>query len=218
MAGLLENLSRITDAQIPDQARRIAIRDFAERLDWTPSYELNAPLESAGVFNHVVVEHGLSNSAVITFLRGSARASDLSPHQLRSLLSISYNNMIDWHYFVSQYDARRIYNLINPGSPGASDEHYLTSTPEFEQLLSSSRFTLEGSGRRIKPQERSCDDALIAVVGRWKGLLAAEAAATAQQISTLFNAIIFVRGCEDRNLTESIQQKSNILLSKSLGI
>lgn len=215
MAGLLENLSRITDAQVPDEARRYAIRDFAERLDWTPSYELNAPIESAGVFNHVVVEHGLSNSAVISFLRGSFRASDLTPSQLRALLSISYNNMIEWHFFVSQYDARRVYNLISPGSPTAADEIYLTSTPDFEQLLSSSRFTSESIARRIKPQERSCDDALIAVVSRWKRLLAAEIeGVSAKHISTLFNAIIFIRGCEDRNLRESLQRNTGLLLKK----
>lgn len=213
MAGLLENLSRITDAQIPDDARRFAIRDFAERLNWTPSYELNAPIESAGVFNHVIVEHGLANSAVISFLRGSARASDLSPNQLRSLLAISYNNMIEWHYFVSQHDARRVYNLIDPSSSGASDEILLTNAPDLERFLSSSRFALESGSRRIKPQERACDDALIDVVSRWKRLLATEVeGVTTKQISTLFNAIIFIRGCEDRNLRESLQRGSAPLL------
>jgi hypothetical protein len=213
MAGLLENLSRITDDQIPDEGRKFAIRDFTERLDWTPSYELNAPIESAGVFNHVVVEHGLSNSAVISFLRGNSRAADLTPHQLRSLLSISYNNMIEWHYFVSQHDARRVFNLIDPASPSAPDEVHLTSSPGFEAFLSSSHLTLAGGNRRVKPQERACDDALINVISRWKRLLAAELpAASVKNLSSLFNALMFIRGCEDRNLRDSLQRSSNLFL------
>jgi N-6 DNA Methylase/TaqI-like C-terminal specificity domain len=213
MAGLLENLSRITDSHVSDETRRYAIRDFTDRLHWTPSYELTAPIESAGAYNHVVVEHGLSNSAVISFLRGNSRASDLTPHQLRSLLSISYNNMIEWHYFVSQHDARRIFNLVDPTSPNATDETHLTSAMGIEAFLSSSSFTLANAARRVKPQERPCDDALIAVVSRWKRMLAAEVTGVSiKSLSTLFNAIMFIRGCEDRNLRESLQRGNGLLL------
>jgi hypothetical protein len=186
------------------------MRDFAEQLSWTPSYELHASFGVSGAADHVVVEHGLSNSAVITFLRGSMRAAELDQAQLRSLLAISYNNLVEWHLFVSQSDIRRVNNLADPSIDSAADIWSAVSPSLFAQDLASDRFRPFAELRR---NMRACDDALIAVISRWKRLLKADyPAANNKALSTLFNALIFVRGCEDRRL--DVDTSSSRLLPK----
>jgi hypothetical protein len=107
------DLIRIVDSNTPVDRRRIAMRSFAERFDWTPSYEVEGSLGVEGVQSHIVVEHGLEYSAAITFLKKPIRAADISGASLRSLLAISYNNLIDWHFFISDSDIRRVNNLAN---------------------------------------------------------------------------------------------------------
>lgn len=49
---------------------------------------------------------------------------------------------------------------------------------------------------------RPCDEAIIRIITRWKSLLKADISSlTNRSISALFNAIIFVRGCEDSKLS-----------------
>lgn len=201
MPSLFDDLVQITEPDTAQDVRRLAMRDFAEQLKWTPSYELQASLGVDAVADHVVVEHGLSNSAVITFLRGSYRASELDQTQLRSLLSISYNNLVEWHLFVSQGDVRRIHNLVDPSSSPSADAWFPLSPNTFSEQVSFDSLTpfnrLEINRRNL----RACDDALISVISRWKRLLKADYPnITNEGLSTLFNAIIFVRGCEDRRL------------------
>jgi hypothetical protein len=82
------------------------MRSFAEEFRWAPSYEVRGTFGVDSVGGHLVVEHGLDNSATISFLKARHRAEDLNAGQLRALLAISYNNLIEWHMFVSEYDVR----------------------------------------------------------------------------------------------------------------
>ncbi|WP_414473574.1 Eco57I restriction-modification methylase domain-containing protein [Microvirga sp. M2] len=119
---------------------------------------------------------------------------------MRSLLAISYNNLVEWHIFVSQTDIRQVNNLAEPSNEPNADRVYPLSPSEFTQRLSAaevSRLEAENFKRTL----RACDEALIQVLTRWKRLLRADyPAADNTSISALFNALIFVRGCEDRNL------------------
>lgn len=213
MTSVYEDLVLITEVETPPEARRVAMRSFAEQLHWTPSYEFTATLGVAGAADHVVVEHGLANSAVISFLRAPLLASDLDRAQLRSLLSISYNNLVEWHIFVSQRDVRRINNLAEPALDPLGDRISLLSPSDFTQQLSAE--AVEGLPRfeAVRRTLRSCDDALIQVIGRWKRLLKADyPQADNPSLSTLFNGLIFVRGCEDRRL-ELVARGDRSLLS-----
>lgn len=180
------------------------MRTFAEDLDWVPSYEPGDWIGPEVVSGHLVVEHGLNNAAAISFLKGPTRAGDVRPDHLRSILSVSYNNLIEWHLVVSSFDARWLNNLTdvrdygqrNPVIPLDSETLYSrVSYSALAQTVSESEFT-----RTI----RSCDEALIRVISRWKSLLKSEFPnLTNRNISTFFNALIFVRGCEDSRISDT---------------
>src|SRR2546429_2638870 len=97
MSSAYEELLRIVDAGTAPDLKVVAMRGFAEELQWTPSYEFQASFGIDAAGDHLVVEHGLDNSAIISFLKSPYRTSDLSPFHLRSLLGISYNNLVEWH-------------------------------------------------------------------------------------------------------------------------
>src|SRR3954453_4078143 len=111
MATAYSDLLRIVDADTSRDNKLVAMRGFAEELKWTPSYEFEASFGVDAAGDHLVVEHGLSNSAIISFLKAPYRASDLDNAQMRTLLAISYNNLVEWHIFVSQTDIRQVNNL-----------------------------------------------------------------------------------------------------------
>jgi hypothetical protein len=213
MASAYEELLRIVDVATPPDLKVVAMRGFAEELQWTPSYEFQASFGVDAAKDHLVVEHGLDNSAIISFLRAPYRATDLTPSQLRSLLSISYNNLIEWHIFVSQTDIRQINNRAELSIEPSADKVFQLSPSEFSNRLSAIEIDrLQGleDFRRSLP---SCDEALLRVLSRWKRLLKADyPAAENINLSALFNAFIFVRGCEDRNL-ERPHRAARILIS-----
>ncbi|MEC9067784.1 MAG: N-6 DNA methylase [Pseudomonadota bacterium] len=212
MLSLGDSLSRITSEETPPDVRLVAMREFAAALSWTPNYELHAPVERASVYDHLVVHHGLANSAVISFVRGHARASDLSASNLRNLLQISYNNMIDWHFFVSQSDAVVLNNLEFEGRQRSFDEVIFTGAPDYLDFLSSEGFVRKAAERRRRYRTEACDDALLSIVDKWKRLIRDDfPEITNRSISTLFNALFLLRGCEDRHLSLGLNANRRIL-------
>ncbi len=201
MTSAYENLTRIVGNTTTPEQRVIAMRGFAEQLQWTPSYEVQGTFGLDMVSGHLVVEHGLENSATISFLKAPFRASELNKAQLRALLGISYNNLVEWHLFVSQDDVRCVNNLAELGQSHNSDRIDSLTRIDLEKYLSgsdlSSLFSTDGFRRSVK----ACDDALLQVIWRWKLMLKADYnTINNYNLSTLFNAIIFIRGCEDRDL------------------
>jgi len=186
---------QIVNPDAVHQHRIGAMRDFARELDWTPSYEFETRAPRLVVQDHLVVEHGLENSAVISFVPFPQRTNEFDRDQLKSLLAISYNNLIEWHVFVSSSDVRCINNL---------------NFPETDRTLSFDRSTLSEilSGTFAEqnlfrsPSRRlynSCDDTFIQTISKWKRLLKADFGARVgnANLSALFNALIFARACED---------------------
>lgn len=209
----LETLRQIVDPLSTREQRQFAIRGFAETLEWRPSYEVSGFYGDDDVSDHLIVEHGLENAAAFSFVRSPKRAADLAPSSLRSLLTISYNNLIDWHLFVSESDVRIFNNRAYPESEIVQQ----ISAGSIESLLSG-----EGVERlkRAQVQRRSmmaCDDALIGTLSRWKRMLTADLGegVNVDDISALFNAIILVRGCEDQ--ARQNHRRSDRLLLSSLG-
>lgn len=201
MASAYEDLMRIVDAGTTPEQRVVAMRGFAEQLHWTPSYEVQGSFGVDVISSHLVVEHGLDNSATISFLRAPYRAGELDAAQLRALLAVSYNNLVEWHLFVSQSDVRRINNLADPSRGSDADRIDLLTRSDFERHLSATDLDRLFSTDGFRRSRRACDEALLQVVSRWKRMLKADYAEVENQnLSALFNALIFVRGCEDRDL------------------
>lgn len=186
MATVYEDLLQITDPNSARPARLFAMRAFAEKLRWTPHYELTAPVRGTPASEHLLVEHGLSNSAVITFLEGDNLTSSLSDGQIQNLLAISYNNLVEWHIFVSNSDAVWINNLSDWRSGSGAKLIQRFSPSNLEEIFAPEKIPSHRLGKRtIRP----CDDAIIAMVSRWKRLLKADYPASDNHaISTLFNA------------------------------
>ena len=115
------NLLRIADAQTAPDQKAMAMRSFAQELSWVPSYEVQGTFGLNSVAGHLIVEHGLENAAAISFLKSPFRSAQLSADQLKSLLAVSYNNLIEWHLFVSETDARWVNNLVDRASSPAAD-------------------------------------------------------------------------------------------------
>src|SRR5690606_21365901 len=181
-----------TEAPTTDDKSALAQR-FATELGWTPSYSLIPSNEKKFVNAHLVVEHGLENTAIITFLKSSY--SDLSDTDRKELLNISYNNMVDWHIQVEQNKILYVYNRFNPldnivtETNFVRDQYDVLRSEAFEKII----------GQRPSPNIPPLDDALINTISYWKRNISSELNndISNDSLSIFFNSIIFIRALED---------------------
>jgi hypothetical protein len=194
MSLAYDYLSRIVHSTTPPDQRRHAIRGFAEELGWTPSYELPYRLASDTAVDHLVVEHGLESAAILSFLQAPYEPVNLDTDKLRRLLTLSYNNLVDWHLFVSSSQVGYVNNRTYP--------HWIRTKPIARtnvDCLTNQYFFSITSNEDLKQNIEGCDDSLIAIISKWKRLLMAEYRQKINNfhLSALLNAIMFVRACED---------------------
>lgn len=177
---------------VPD---RLQIRQFSHLLGWHPSDYINVPQTATIANGHLVVEHGLENSAVLSFLRNDRRYSDCTFDEQRALLSISYNNLVDWHLAITRDELVFLYNRTDP----ATVVHRAPVSRVSVDALRSAYFD-QIVGRKPNPNLPALDTALIQTLSYWKRELSAssEYLATNESISTLFNFLIFLRAAEDQ--------------------
>jgi type I restriction-modification system DNA methylase subunit len=193
MSDALEAVIRLTQPSLPSTERRIALLSFAQVNGWRPSYEINDYPGTEGFANgHLVVEHGLDNSAVLTFLKSGTPFSQLVLADQKRLLTISYNNLVDWHFFPDRTGLTCVYNRSDPVRPTFIS---IQENPDSWRAEAFDRVV----GRRPSPNLKSLDDALIETLSLWKRLLAAEMGnkASNEEISALFNSLLLVRALED---------------------
>lgn len=204
MQSAYNNLARIADAATTPDQRVMAMRSFAQELDWVPSYEVKGTFGVSSIAGHLIVEHGLENAAAISFLKAPFRSAELGSEQLKALLSVSYNNLVEWHLFISGSDARWINNLADRTNAPDADRIVVLDSSDLSKAVASTKLDELDRTRPLRRSIRSCDDALLEVISRWKRLLKADYPQIENRnISALFNALIFVRGCEDRNLDQT---------------
>lgn len=187
----------ITSHELPQGEMHRALRDFSRELGWRPSYYIvEAPFVDETAKAHLVVEHGLEPSAVITFLGTARPFSAIQLSEQNRLLEISYNNLADWHLCVEPTQVSFCYNRTRPftliGTERISRSNMDTLRNEsFDQVV----------GRRPNPNLPNLDEALMRTVSKWKRSLAADMRdrPSNEHYSALFNAIIFARAVEDHN-------------------
>ena len=165
---------------------------FARELGWQPSDRLIASNVDDLANAHLMVEHGLENSAVISFLR-DRRFSDLDIDDRKRLLMLSYNNLVDWHIHVQPDEVTFVYNRRHPFEPTT----YRISRSDLDSLRSDAFEKV--SGRKPNPNMKALDDALIDSISFWRRNIAAELdhEVRNREFSTLFNTLILVRAAED---------------------
>lgn len=205
MQNQYNNIIQLTSSEkIPFERRQDMLKDFAYEFQWHPSDFLELPLVSDLSTSHIIVEHGLENTAVISFLTNRRSYSDLNSFEKRRLLSISYNNLIDWHIHVERDAVTYVFNRIKNLSPvdrsAVSRDNMDTLRSEnFDRLI----------GKKPNPNVPALDDALIKTISYWKRELSAllVGGISNESISSLFNAVIFVRAIEDHKRTDMTDDK-----------
>lgn len=210
-----EVVARLTQSSLPVSLRGPALRQFALVHGWRPSDRLDEyPFADSLSNGHLVVEHGLDNTAVITFLSAGAGFARLDRQEQLKILGISYNNLVDWHLFPDRDGITIVFNRADPffvDRTSLLDNANCWRADAFDKLI----------GKRPNPNLKSLDEALIDTISRWKRVIAAEVggSVTYEHISALFNAVLFVRALEDhrrwRAPTADQQLVSNWLATES---
>lgn len=194
MADRTGNLIRdLTDQPLQGADSLTALRRFANEYGWRPSDQIDRyPGTEQFCNGHLVIEHGLDLSAVISFLRAETPYVNLSALERRSLLELSYNNLVDWHLLPELSGMRVVYNRTDP----PQDQFFPATVSEdvwradaFDRL----------TGKRPNPNFKALDDALIDTVSFWKRAIRGDLGERVglTQISAIINSVIMVRALED---------------------
>jgi methylase of polypeptide subunit release factors len=193
MSQSYEIVNRLTNESLTSSQRKNDLRQFATLNGWRPSDSLTEYPGIESLANgHLIVEHGLQNAAVISFLRPQKRFRSLDLNDKLRLLNLSYNNLIHWHLFPDTEGLTFVFNLKDPFVPerlNIEEQSDLWRAESFDRIC----------GRHPNPNIKSLDDALIETLSLWKRHLRADVGdkATNEAISALFNTVLLVRALED---------------------
>ncbi len=184
---------QLTDQTLLGTDALDALRRFASEFGWRPSDQLDRYRGTEAFCNgHLVVEHGLDLTAVISFLRADTPYRELAVSDRRTLLELSYNNLIDWHLLPEWSGMRVVFNRTDP----PQDEFFpATSSDDVWRADAFDRLT----GKRPNPNVKALDDALVDTVSFWKRAIRTDLGdqVALHQISAMINSVIMARALED---------------------
>ena len=199
MANHYDIVTELTSGVLPESERTLRLQEFSRGLGWRPSDRLEIPGLGDVASAHLLVEHGLEHSAVLTFLRRQYEYAQLESEPRQQLLASSYNNLVDWHVAIEPSAINFIY--VRARHSRALFERRPITRESYDDLRS--EFFEQLVGRRPQPNFPALDDALIRTVSFWKRALGQELGGTSNNdLSRLFNAIIFTRALEDQRRRE----------------
>ncbi|PTA68900.1 HsdM family class I SAM-dependent methyltransferase [Deinococcus arcticus] len=201
-----EILVRLTGPQGFSSETPKLLESFSRSFGWRPSYRIDDPASASFVNAHVMMEHGLQDAAVISFLRGS-RFSDLSMENVKYLATVSYNNLVDWNIIVQNDEINIIYNRSTRLFP----ETRLLNIDNFEALKYD--HFLRAISKRPNPNISALDDALIERISFWKRNISLKMGRVVDNrvLSNFFNTIFFIRSVEDYRRANGMAVESNLL-------
>lgn len=192
MRSALELVHALTERDVPAVQRRDLTRDFSIEFGWRPNdfIETHSALSTASL----VVEHGLDNAAVLSFLPAERRLRDIRVDERRSIAGIAYNSLVDWHVWIDRESIEYVYNRTDPILPTKAHsfsqaDYYALTKRAFDQAVDAAP----------NPNIPALDGILLETIANWRRILRSELGtiATNESISALFNAIIFARAVED---------------------
>lgn len=207
MSNAYDLVVELTDSSIEPTRR---LNDFATASGWRPSDKLIFSRdENTPVTAHLLVEHGLADTAVISFLRYPKEIARMDQSAINELLSVSYNNMSDWQICIDRDNVSFIFNRTDPYRIVSKNPINYNNT---EFLLNSAFKKISSAAPR--PSLLSLEEALIQTIKHWKRILTAELSAEDSDdvlisLTNLFNAIIFVRAIEDHAKRHPIGTRFN---------
>ena len=194
MSSPRELINALTDTGLSEGKRQDLTNEFSDLFGWRPhdSVETHSSL-SAG---SLVVEHGLDNAAVLSFLPSDRRLHEIHVDERQKMVGIAYNSLVDWHVWIDRESIEYVYNRKKPVHPTRS--HSFNET-DFS-ALSKSVFD-QTVGEAPNPNVPTLDTSLLETIANWRRILHSELGSdtTNESISALFNALIFARAVEDLN-------------------
>lgn len=192
-------IDRLTAENLSLSQAEFLTREFALEMGWRPSSSFNVERLQNVCNAHLIVEHGLSDAAMLTFMKGNSPSSE-SP---KDLLVISYNNLVDWHLQIYSDRINVFYNRTNPPTLIESFDVNNRSIDSIHRR----NFDIF-TDRRPNPNLPSLDMALISSISEGKLAIFSSFRSKQinignEQISALYNALILIRAIEDykNNLT-----------------
>ncbi len=146
MRSALELVHALTERDVPTGQRRDLTRDFSIEFGWRPNdfIETHSALSTASL----VVEHGLDNAAVLSFLPAERRLRDIRVDERRSIVGIAYNSLVDWHVWIDQESIEYVYNRTDPILPTMAHSFSQADYYALTKKLSQNRIGLKGRKRR----------------------------------------------------------------------
>ena len=190
MAPAIDLIQALTDSTLATSEKRDFADSFSREFGWRPHDLLDAP--NALPAANLIVEQGLDNAAMLSFLPSDRRSRDIQERERRKILGLSYNSLVDWHIWIDQESIRCFYNRFDP--PAAVYTHHYS---ESDYSALDRRVFDEAVGRAPNPNLLALDGALLGTISTWKEILHLEVPSATGAISALFNAIILARAVED---------------------
>lgn len=201
MPNASDTVFRLTEGNLSAADRLRSLRDFAEATGWFPSDEIvedRACRDFAS--GHLLVEHGMANTAVISFLKSEHSVSNLSNRAKLHLLEISYNNLVDWHLLPDKDGITALYNRTEPA------REFRFSGREYWRAEAFRTITAQS----VRPEVKALDEAFISTISYWKRAIGGELdfKVSNEVLSGLFNTLIFIRALEDhkRNISNNSER------------
>ena len=169
MASAAEIVYRLTEATLTSTDRQRSLHDFAEEAGWYPSDELvDYPGTEQFANGHLLVEHGMANTAVISFLKPDRPFNVLDkPSQLR-LLELSYNNLVDWHLLPDSRGLTALYNRTDPPHDFRIENRDAWRAEAFAQISGRKVRPELKALDKVRPELKALDEAFISTVSYWK--------------------------------------------------
>lgn len=209
MNSQYEIIRELTSPELSGSDQKQRLGNFAEVFGWKPSDYFTASDVSEFATIHLLVEHGLENTAVLSFLRHPYRYADLNTGQKTQLLSLSYNNLVNLHIPIGYDEAVTVYNLADVRNDNGILATHRLSHGNTDHLRSEHFEIIRG--KRLNPNLPPLDDALIDTISHWKRRISVEFEQSVpnENLSALFNAIIFARVVEDHQYRYQSQTNGN---------
>ena len=192
---------------IPSSDFNSRIYEFAKLLGWNPSYYIPADSVNENFANgYLSVEHGLENTAVLAFL--NKPYNELNVEERKKLDNIAFNNLVSWLIPIDKFNYSHQY-ILNTQKRTINEGRIY---PENFDNLRSEKF-LQVIGKKPNPNILALDDSLISTISYWKRYISAEIDdLNNENLSILFNSIIFVRAIEDNNRRYKNNNSNKLLL------
>ncbi len=190
MPSATELVQALTDPTLSVNDKRRNAATFSRQFGWRPNDVFDMPNALPTV--NLVVEHGLENAAMLSFLPANRKLDDIRPEERRSILGLSYNSLVDWHVCIDRDSVQCFYNRITDPVPT-----YAEAFDHYNHTALTRRIFDEAVGSVPRPDFLTLDGALFDTITTWREILHRDLDVTTETISALFNAIILARAVED---------------------